>query len=126
MITEIVLLLAVLCFLSIRHDLVHRKGCLVGAMVFWGSSRILTELTFKMEVTTGNLRYDWGSLTSCIAVVCLFLCLLCVFLACLPARRCVSREEVDDGSEDSSSSSTPPGPAESASERLEKLVDERP
>jgi len=124
MVTEIVLLLGVLCFLSIRNDFVHRRGCLVGAMVFWGSSRILTELTFKMEPMTGNLRYDWGSLTSCIAAVCLFLCLLCMFLACLPARRPGSRPRAGGGSHDSGSPSPSPDRDEDASERLKELVDE--
>lgn len=122
MITEIVLLLGVLCFLCIRNDFVHRRRWLVCAMVFWGSSRILTELTFRPEAATGNLRYDWGSLTSCMAAACLLLCLLCVFLACLP-RRALPRPRADGGSDGSGAPSTPPEPA---SERLKKLVDERP
>ena len=124
-ITELVLLLGVLCFLSIRNDLVHRKGWLVSAIILWGATRILTELTFKTEFMTGQLRYDWGSLTSCVAAVCLFLCLLCIFLACIPSRRPVSRRP-GDGSDQPGSSSLAPGPSEDASERLRDLVGDRP
>jgi len=125
MITEIVLLLGVLCFLSVRHDFVHRKWWLVIAMIFWASSRILTELTFKLEIPTGDLRYEWGSLSACLAAVCLFLCLLCVFLACLPSRRHLSSRHAAAEPDGSVVALLPPGEeAQDASERLKKLVDE--
>lgn len=125
MITELVLLLGILCFLGIRNDFVHRKGWFVCAIILWGGTRILTELTFKTESMTGQMRYDWGSLTSCAAAVCIFLCLFCIFVACLPRRRSVPQSRAGDGSEQPGSPASAAGSDADLSERLRDLVEDR-
>ena len=122
MITEIVLLLGILGFLAIRNDYVARKGPFVMAMLFWGIARILTEITFKTDGFSGKLRYEWGSLSACAAAASLFLCLFCVFWACLrpagkrrvtscPEKVCLKNEATDE-------------PVKNASERIKELVGE--
>jgi len=93
------------------------------AMLFWGTARILTEVTFKVQPSTGALSYDWGSLSACIAALCLLLCLACVFWACLPMTSPVPTADEAAG---------PDGPAEwaaqqeeSASERIKHLIEDR-
>lgn len=122
MVTEIVLLLGFLCFLCIRNDYIRRRFAFVAAMVFWGVARLLTELTFKVEATSGSITYDWGSVSACIAAACLFFCLLSMFIACvapLPPTR-LPRNEVGQQEETSGETSS----QRTASERIRELVAE--
>jgi hypothetical protein len=78
MISEIVVILIFLCFLSVRTALVRRTWAFVTAVVLWGAARALMEISFK----GGYYEYSWGSLPSLVAVCCLFLCVLFIFAAC--------------------------------------------
>ena len=121
MITEIVLLLGILGFLCVRNDYVMRKVPFVMAMCFWGISRILTEITFKIESVSGELRYDWGSLSACTAAGCLFFCLLCIFWACLGSgnSRIDSKNGEDTLAKEVKLDDTP----KNASERIKELIE---
>ncbi|MBT3378107.1 MAG: hypothetical protein HN742_33745 [Lentisphaerae bacterium] len=122
MVTEIVLLLGFLCFLCVRNDFIRRRLAFVAAMLFWGVARLLTELTFKMEAMSGSITYDWGSVSACIAAVCLFGCLFSMFVACVgPAASSPSPAGVE-GTEATAAPETVP--LQTASERIRKLVDE--
>lgn len=123
--TEIVLLLGLLGFLAVRQDYLHRRIPFILSMIFWGTSRILTELTFKVEVTTGSLQYDWGSLMACSAAGCLFLCLFCIFLACLPRSgggHAQERQQVQEQDSEVGSGESPAGA--DPSRRIRELIEE--
>lgn len=120
MITELVLLLGFLGFLAVRTDFIRRRTAFVGALVCWGLARFLTEYTFKVG-TTGSLDYQYASLTSYAAALCIFLCVLLMFVACLGARRSGQVKSVsgaDDSPEDT-------GPTLSPSERIREIVNHK-
>ncbi len=85
MITELVVLLAALCFVCIRTDFVRRGSLLVVAIVFWGLARLLTELNF--ERAQYDLAYTYGTVVSYAAAFCLVGCVLSIFAACWRPRR---------------------------------------
>lgn len=81
MISEVVVLLALLGFLCIRNEYVQRRGPFLLSILFWGTARILMEMNFRTE-PTGELKYNWASHASVLAAGCLIACLACVFWAC--------------------------------------------
>ena len=119
MVTEIVLLLGFLGFLAIRNDYIQRRGPFILALVFWGLTRLLTELTFR-----GDTSYEWGSRSACAAAVCLFLCLSSMYWAC--ARPLVPAHPRDSHTSDKPDAQTPPPPQKDPSERIRELIDEEP
>ena len=87
MISEIVVLLALLGFLCIRNEYVRRRAPFVLAILLWIAARVLMEVNYKLQ-PTGELQYDWGSIVATVAAGCLGACLFCIFLACWrPHRR---------------------------------------
>lgn len=89
MITEIVVLLVALCILCIRNDLVKHTWAFLAAALMWVVSRALMEISFKGD----TYEYSWGSLPSLLAVACLFLCVVFMFLACR-GHRCAAIQQV--------------------------------
>ena len=78
MLSENVVILAFLCVLCVRGRLVRRGWALVAAVLFWSAARLLMELSFK----GGSYEYSWGSLPSLVAVGCLSLSVLLIYVAC--------------------------------------------
>jgi len=123
MITEIVLLLGFLCFLCVRGDYIRRRLAFVAAMLFWGLARLLTELGYGFDATSGSFRYDWGSLSSYIAAACLFFCLFSMFIACTPRFFTAGKLSEDGVAQEQDAPSEASDPR-TASERIRELVDE--
>lgn len=113
MITELVVLLAALCFVCIRTDFVRRGSLLVVAIVLWGLARLLTELNF--ERAQYDPTYTYGTMISYAAAFSLVGCVLFLFAACWQSRRKAPPAlPAEDQSE--------PLPASDPSERLRELL----
>ena len=121
MISEIVVLLALLGFLCIKNEYVQRRGPFLMAIVFWGTARVLMEMNFRTE-PTGELKYNWASHASVVAAGCLVACLFCIFWACWrrhPRRKLgrISESEHSARQDETDSRETP-------SDRIKRLVEE--
>ena len=115
MITELVLLLAALCFVCIRTDYVRRGGLLVVSILLWGVARLLTELNF--ERAQYDPAYTYGTLISYGAALCLVGCVLFLLAACWkPRRPTASPPPVDE--------KPAVAPARDPSDRLRELLSE--
>lgn len=117
MISEIVVLLALIGFLCIRNEYVERRGALLLAIVLWGVTRVLMELNIRVESSTGEFQYQWASLVACVAAASLAGCLLCICWACWRGGR-GARGPARDGAEEEDSRDEMASP----SERLKRLV----
>jgi hypothetical protein len=123
MIGESGIMLALLGVACVVRDAIRRPVAFVAAIVLWGSSRVLMELTYRARPDSGDLAYDWGSLSATAAIACLAASLLCLFLACwrAPASHPTARSDRSGAAP----GPTPPAPpAADASERLRQLVPE--
>jgi hypothetical protein len=117
--TEQVLLLAALCFASIRTDYVRRGRFLVLAILFWGLSWFLTALNFERRAQY-DPSYDYGTLLSYGSGLCLVASLLALFGACWQAQRNAREPAEADGTQlGPAPEETPPDP----SDRLRELLD---
>jgi hypothetical protein len=118
MISEIVVLLAFLCFLAVRSDRVHRPWAFLVAATSWGTARILVEVSFK----GGSYEYSWGSLPSVVAAACLYLCVVFLFVACVGRPRGVPPVTPGSGAEAKGEVAAVPA---APSERIRMILDEQ-
>jgi hypothetical protein len=117
--TEQILLLAALCFASIRTDYVHRGRFLVLAILFWGLSWFLTALNFERQAQY-DASFSYGTFLSYGAGLCLVASLLALFGACWQARRTqVKQAEGNTAPPAAKPEEPPPDP----SDRLRELLD---
>lgn len=114
--TELMVLLAALCFVCIRTDYVRRGAFLGMAIIFWGLAQFLTELNY------GRAQYDasytYGTLISYLGGFAMVGSLLFLAAACWrPSHKKPSASPVP---------ATPEKPEEAApvdpSERLRELL----
>ena len=118
MISEVVVLLAFLCYVSIRKRPVSRPWGLIVSMLFWGAARLLMELSFR----GGSYEYSWGSLPSLLAAACLFFSLLFLYIAC--AGRTLHRQAGSGEGRAPDRHENGAAGAASRSERIKQLLDE--
>ncbi len=123
MVSETGILLCLLAFLCVRNDFVQRRGCFVAAMIMWGTARLLTEMSFKLQPSTGQLAYDWGSISATVAAACLFLCLLLTFCACWRRRPGLGHASQSAGPEQEATE-TRDDSRQDPSERIKKLMED--
>ena len=114
--TELIVLLAALCFVCIRTDYVRRGPFLGMAVIFWGLARFLTELNY------GRAQYDasytYGTTVSYLAGLCMVISLLFLAGACWRPSR---KEPVVPVTQATLAKAEEPPPAD-PSERLRELL----
>lgn len=116
MISENVVILGFLCVLCVRGRLVRRGWALVAAIVFWSVARLLMELSFK----GGSYEYSWGSLPSLVAVGCLSLSVLLIYVACAGQDRRAASGAAGPSPTATEPESAPPAP--DPSERIREIL----
>ena len=116
MISENVIILGFLCVLCVRGRLVRRGWALVTAILFWSLARLLMELSFK----GGSYEYSWGSLPSLVAIGCLSLSVLLIYVACVgqDTRPAIGAAEPAPAAKEPE----PPPPASDPSERIREIL----